>query len=191
MKTIFTTGQVARLCKVAPRTVTKWFDAGSLRGYRIPGSQDRRIPRENLIRFLKEHGMPLGELEEVALGKLLLVDVNPHLKASLASYLDENSFKIDHATNSFEAGIKARSMAPDCVVLDSSVSLDAIVQIARSLKHGPDNSDVILIGMLNPDDQVADESLALFAETFRKPVDVAKVAAQIWGLVRARKPLIE
>ena len=44
MKTIFTTGQVAKICKVAPRTVSKWFDSGRLRGYRIPGSQDRRIP---------------------------------------------------------------------------------------------------------------------------------------------------
>ena len=73
MKTIFTTGQVAKICKVAPRTVSKWFDSGRLRGYRIPGSQDRRIPREHLIRFLKEHGMPLGELEDEAMGKILLV----------------------------------------------------------------------------------------------------------------------
>jgi excisionase family DNA binding protein len=58
---VFTTGQVAKICKVAPRTVSKWFDSGRLKGYRIPGSQDRRIPREYLIKFLKEHGMPLGE----------------------------------------------------------------------------------------------------------------------------------
>src|SRR5262249_20909278 len=44
MKKVFTTGQVAKICKVAPRTVSKWFDSGRLRGYRIPGSQDRRIP---------------------------------------------------------------------------------------------------------------------------------------------------
>lgn len=62
-KTIFTTGEVAKICKVAPRVVSKWFDSGRLRGYRIPGSQDRRIPREHLIRFLKEYGMPLGELD--------------------------------------------------------------------------------------------------------------------------------
>ena len=41
MKKVFTTGQVAKICKVAPRTVSKWFDSGRLRGYRIPGSQDR------------------------------------------------------------------------------------------------------------------------------------------------------
>ena len=43
---VFTTGQVAKICKVAPRTVSKWFDSGRLKGYRIPGSQDRRIPRD-------------------------------------------------------------------------------------------------------------------------------------------------
>ena len=73
MKKVFTTGQVAKICKVAPRTVSKWFDSGRLRGYRIPGSQDRRIPREHLIKFLKEHGMPLGELEEEGLHKILII----------------------------------------------------------------------------------------------------------------------
>lgn len=54
---VFTTGQVAKLCKVAPRTVAKWFDAGRLRGYRIPVLGDRRIPREHLAAFLREHNM--------------------------------------------------------------------------------------------------------------------------------------
>src|SRR5207249_8428320 len=73
MKKVFTTGQVAKICKVAPRTVSKWFDSGRLRGYRIPGSQDRRIPREYLIKFLKEHGMPVGDLEDEAMAKVLVV----------------------------------------------------------------------------------------------------------------------
>jgi len=61
-KEVFRTGEVGKLCRVAPRTVSKWFDSGKLKGYRIPGGQDRRIPRAELIRFLKEHGMPLYEL---------------------------------------------------------------------------------------------------------------------------------
>lgn len=190
MKTVFTTGQVAKLCKVAPRTVTKWFDSGRLRGYRIPGSQDRRIPRENLIRFLKEHGMPLGELEQIALGKVLLVDVNPQRKTIFSAYLNEDSFLLDQATNAFEAGLKARTMTPDCVVLDLSIGHDVGLQIARSLKHGPNNSDVILIGLLNPSDNLTDESQSLFAATFRNPADITEVAQRVWTLVQARKPLI-
>ena len=61
---VFTTGQVAKICKVAPRTVDKWFDSGRLKGYCIPGSRDRRIPRSYLKKFLEEHGMPLGDLAE-------------------------------------------------------------------------------------------------------------------------------
>lgn len=62
---ILTTGQCAKLCGVTPRDVAKWFDSGRLRGYRIPGSQDRRVPKEYLLRFLREQGMPIpAELTE-------------------------------------------------------------------------------------------------------------------------------
>jgi excisionase family DNA binding protein len=63
MTDIFTTAQVASICKVSPRTVNKWFDSGRLRGYRTTGSQIRQVPRANLVQFLQEHGMPLGELD--------------------------------------------------------------------------------------------------------------------------------
>ena len=57
-KNVLTTGDVAKICNVAPRTVSKWFDTGKLKGYRIPGSKDRRIPMDELVRFMKSHNMP-------------------------------------------------------------------------------------------------------------------------------------
>ena len=89
---VFTTGQVAKICKVAPRTVSKWFDSGRLKGYRIPGSQDRRIPREYLIRFLKEHGMPLGDLEDEAMAKVLIVGQDQVLIENLKRELPARPF---------------------------------------------------------------------------------------------------
>ncbi len=59
-KNVLTTGDVAKICNVAHRTVSKWFDSGILPGYRIPGSKDRRIPLEELIRFMKSHNIPLN-----------------------------------------------------------------------------------------------------------------------------------
>jgi two-component system response regulator RpaA len=61
IQNILTTGQCAQICKVSPRTVSIWFDSGRLRGYRIPGSQDRRIPKEYLLRFMLEHGIPIPD----------------------------------------------------------------------------------------------------------------------------------
>jgi excisionase family DNA binding protein len=61
---VFTTGQVAKICQVAPRTVSKWCDNKLLICYRIPGGVDRRIPEQDLRDFLKEHGMPMEEFEK-------------------------------------------------------------------------------------------------------------------------------
>src|SRR5205085_5724336 len=106
MKKVFTTGQVAKICKVAPRTVSKWFDSGRLRGYRIPGSQDRRIPREHLIKFLKEHGMPLGELEEEGWHKILIIGAEKLFIDRIREMLPEDeNFKYELANSGFEAGI--------------------------------------------------------------------------------------
>ena len=119
---VFTTGQVAKICKVAPRTVSKWFDSGRLKGYRIPGSQDRRIPREYLIRFLKEHGMPLGDLEDEAMAKILIVAQDQVLIENLKRELPpERSFKVAVAASGFEAGIQAESFHPDCIITDFSI----------------------------------------------------------------------
>src|SRR5262245_910537 len=96
MRKVFTTGQVAKIWKVAPRTVSKWFDSGRLVGYRIPGSQDRRIPREHLIRFLKEHQMPLGELEDEAYSKVLIIGTDRMLIDRLmGSMPEDDDFKVE------------------------------------------------------------------------------------------------
>lgn len=57
-KEVFSTGDIAKLCHVAPATVAKWVDSGQLRGYRIPGSRDRRVQRDYLLEFLKEYDLP-------------------------------------------------------------------------------------------------------------------------------------
>ncbi len=54
---------IATIGSVAPRTVSKWFDTGRLKGSRIPRGAVRRIPTEVLREFMKSHGMPLGDLE--------------------------------------------------------------------------------------------------------------------------------
>src|SRR3954466_12463501 len=119
MKKVFTTGQVAKICKVAPRTVSKWFDSGRLRGYRIPGSQDRRIPREALIRFLKEYGMPLGELEEEGWHKILVVGAEDLFLSRLKELLPEDDdYKYERAESGFQAGTMAKDFRPDSIVID-------------------------------------------------------------------------
>ncbi len=138
MKKVFTTGQVAKICKVAPRTVSKWFDSGRLRGYRIPGSQDRRIPREHLIKFLKEHGMPLGELEEEGWHKILIIGAEKLFIDRIKELLPEDDdYKYELANSGFEAGIQAESFHPDTIIIDLAMGRSEALQIAANLRKNP------------------------------------------------------
>ena len=58
-KSVLSTGEVAKICHVSPRTVQKWFDTKLINGYRIPGSRDRRITRQELIRFMQQNSIPI------------------------------------------------------------------------------------------------------------------------------------
>ena len=189
MKTIFTTGQVAKICKVAPRTVSKWFDSGRLRGYRIPGSQDRRIPREHLIRFLKEHGMPLGELEDEAMGKVLLVGVDPTIRAGISDMLDSDDYKVEAAMSGFDAGIQSESLHPDCVIVDFGMGRSEALMIAQNLRKNGEYTETVLVALLTDDDNASGFDRTIFNETFRKPFDTALLAERVRTLISRKKQL--
>ena len=117
-KDVLTTGEVARICNVAPRTVSKWFDSGQLRGYRIPGSKDRRIPMDQLVRFMQAHGMPLNGLEGTGT-RVLLVDANQQHPQLLADILNkDNRFEVRTAECGFDAGIIAEQFRPHIILMD-------------------------------------------------------------------------
>lgn len=63
-KKVFTTGEVARTLSVNINTVIKWFDEGKIDGFRLPMSNDRRIPSASLRRFMIEHAIPLDLLDD-------------------------------------------------------------------------------------------------------------------------------
>ena len=117
-KDVLTTGEVAKICNVAPRTVSKWFDSGALRGYRIPGSKDRRIPVAELIRFMRAHGIPM---ESVASGRtrVLIVDDEQEIVSVLEKVLiEQTNYEIKSATTAFEAGMACERFKPHVVLLD-------------------------------------------------------------------------
>lgn len=188
---VFTTGQVAKICKVAPRTVSKWFDSGRLKGYRIPGSQDRRIPREYLIKFLKEHGMPLGDLENETLAKILVVAQDEVLIENLRRELPgEKSFRVAVAASGFDAGIQAESFHPDCIIVDFSIGKMESVQICQNLRRSGEFTDVILIALLPDDGNAMSFDRSSINETFKKPFDTSLLAERLRTLIGTKKELV-
>lgn len=187
---VFTTGQVAKICKVGRKAVTKWFDSGRLKGYRIPGSPDRRIPRDYLIKFLKEHGMPLGDLEDDALAKVLIVAQDSVLIENLRCEMPlDRSFKVMVAGSGFDAGIQMESFHPDCLVVDFSIGRTEALQVCQNIRRNSDFEEVILVALLPDDGSPLSFDRSSINETFKKPFDTALLADRLRTLIGMKKEL--
>jgi excisionase family DNA binding protein len=118
IKTVCTTGEAAKICKVSQQTIIRCFDNGQLKGFRVPGSKFRRIPREQLFMFMRDNGIPTDALE-TGKRRVLVVDDDPDLVELIVSVLeDDGRFETRVATNGFEAGMMVKEYRPDLIVLD-------------------------------------------------------------------------
>ncbi|MBL7132895.1 MAG: helix-turn-helix domain-containing protein [Phycisphaerae bacterium] len=142
-KQVLTTGEVARICHVAARTVSKWFDSGKLKGYRIPGSRDRRIPRERLVEFMENYGIPLGDLDG---GQCRVLIVDQEAPAKLVRQMTASGqYDVRTADDDFAAGVIAQQFRPHVIVLDFGFGEDQAVAMCKNIKHSPDLQAVKVI----------------------------------------------
>ena len=89
MKTVFTTGEAAKICKVSQQTIIRCFDSGQLKGFRVPGSRFRRIPRDQLYSFMRDNGIPTDALES-GKRKILIVDDDEDLVELITDLLERD-----------------------------------------------------------------------------------------------------
>ena len=137
MKTVFTTGEAAEICKVSQQTIIRCFDAGRLKGFRVPGSRFRRIPREALVAFMKENAIPVDALDN-GKRRVLVVDDDPDVLASLERGLRLSGFEVSTAVDGAEALRSATETRPDAIVLDINMPvLDGVSVVVPTEAHRP------------------------------------------------------
>ncbi len=148
-KDVLTTGDVAKICHVAPRTVSKWFDNGQLKGYRIPGSKDRRIPVSELIRFMKVHNMPTSALP-VGKIRILIADSNDKTASALADVLrSEADYEVKTVRSNFGTGAIAHKFAPHVLLVSLlSEDIDAM-SICECIHTHEDLRTIKIIALVN------------------------------------------
>ena len=133
--------------------------------------------------------MPIGELEDEAMGKILLVGSDLTTRSSLNEMISNDDFNIEIAASGFEAGIQAESIHPDCVVVDFVMGREEALMIAQNLRRNTEFTETVLIGLLSDEDNASGFDRSVFNETFRKPFDAALLAERIRTLVNRRKQL--
>lgn len=185
MKTVFTTGEAAKICKVSQQTIIRCFDSGQLKGFRVPGSRFRRIPREALYRFMKENNIPTDALES-GRHRLLIVDDDPAVVELISDVLSADPrFEFRVVNNGFGAGMLAKEYHPELIILDvmlPDINGKAVCELIRSDATMADIKIICISGMV--EEEKIDELRASGADDFmHKPLDVDDLLKRVCKLL--------
>lgn len=183
-KQVFTTGEAAELCKVSQQTIIRCFDAGRLQGFRVPGSRFRRIPRAELIRFMRANDIPTTLLEE-GTKRILVVDDDPEIITLYQEiFSSDDRFELRTAGNGYDAGLLTEQFRPDVVLLDymlPDINGNVVCERIRSRDELAGTRIIIVSGVINQ--QEIDAMLKLGADEFiKKPFDVAALKQRVCEL---------
>ena len=185
MKTVFTTGEAAKICKVSQQTIIRCFDSGQLKGFRVPGSRFRRIPRDQLYTFMRENGIPTDALDS-GKRKVLVVDDDEDLVELICDALDRDGrFDIRSVNNGFGAGMLIKEFRPDLIVLDvmlPDINGKEVCELVRGDKS-MDNVRIICISGMVETGKIHELTEAGASEFMKKPFDVDVLLAHICQLL--------
>lgn len=176
-KDVLTTGEVAKICNVASRTVSKWFDSGQLQGYRIPGSKDRRIPVANLLTFMREHSIPMDGLMS-GRPRVLIVDGDGDVLSTLRDVLGEQTnFDVRTCNSIFAAGMECERFRPHVLLYDLGFAAGDGDQFCQMIRENEDLQITRIVAMSGrlTDGQVAQLGAQGFDGVLRKPFTVRQV----------------
>ena len=190
MKTVFTTGEAAEICKVSQQTIIRCFDSGRLKGFRVPGSRFRRIPRDALIAFMRDNGIPPDSLDS-GKSKVLVVDDDPEIVELFVDVLERDGrFEVKTASTGYDAGMLTTEFMPDLIILDymlPDINGNIVCKTIRQNPNFEHTKIVIVSGVVACAFAVTKRQLTVEAGRLReKLVEAEKAADKAAELERVR-----
>jgi excisionase family DNA binding protein len=152
-KRVFTTGEAAEVCRVSQQTIIRCFDSGRLTGFRVPGSRFRRIPRDELVRFMRANDIPTAALERSG-KRVLIVDDDPAILELFRDAIARRpGLELRTASSGYEAGMLTESFRPHVIVLDymlPDVNGNVVCQKIRARDDLASTRIVFISGVVDP-----------------------------------------
>lgn len=188
MKNLYTTGEAAEICNISQQTIIRCFDSGKLDGFRVPGSRFRRIPRDKLIKFMKENGIPLDNFNTDRGGKIkvLIVDDDAEIVELMVDVLmRDGRFDIRTSSSGYDAGLMTHQFMPDVIVLDYMLPDVNGNIVCQTIKRNPDfeNIKVIIVSGVVNQEEIQELLEAGATEFLRKPFNIVELVNRILDAV--------
>lgn len=189
-KKVFTTGEAARLCKVSQQTIIRCFDAGRLNGFRVPGSKFRRIPREELLRFMRENEIPTDALDAGRV-RVLMVDDDAEIVSLVEEWLGEDGrFEVRSARTGYDAGMETERFRPNIILLDymlPDINGNIVCRRVRENEALAGTKVLVVSGVVEADE--VERLMEAGADGFvKKPFDLRELVGRIESLLGMDAP---
>ena len=181
MKDLFTTGEAAEICRVSQQTIIRCFDAGRLEGFRVPGSRFRRIPRQSLVKFMKDNKIPLDAIES-GKRKVLIVDDDAEIVELIVEVLNRDGrFETETASSGYEAGMATERFRPELILLDYMLPDVNGNVVCQTIRRNPEfeNIRIIIVSGVVKQDEIAQLLKSGAQDFIRKPFDVTELTGKI------------
>jgi len=185
-KQIYTTGEAATLCKISQQTIIRCFDSGRLKGFRVPESKFRRIPRAELLRFMRDNSIPTDEIEGGA-RRILVVDDDPEIVDLFKDVLGRDERYVVHtAATGYDAGVLSEQIKPDLMILDymlPDINGNIVCRTVRSRSELQQMKIIIVSGVVKQEE--IDDLLGAGADDFiKKPFNIEHLLSRIEDLLQ-------
>ncbi len=182
-----TTGQAARHCQVSLPALKRWIRDGRLAAFKTPGGH-ARIEVMEFQRFLKQYEMPAYSIPSSEAG-ILIVDDEPAIVDLLVDVLgrDSRGFKLETATDGYEALIKVGAFKPALLILDVVMpKLDGI-EVCHRLKADPETRHTKILGITGYPDMIPDLLQAGADACLAKPLELTQLRRELKRLLASLK----
>lgn len=185
-KDLFTTHDIAKLCKVNGSTVKNWINDGKLQAYKTPGGH-RRINREDLIQFLEKYEMPIPPQVKGKKLKVLVVDDEKDIVKIITRALKKQSWglEIEPAYDGYEAGVKVTDSFPDLVILDNELPGVDGYKVLQNIKANKKLKGVKILAITGKDiPETKEKLLSSGADVFMaKPLNLKELVSTVARLL--------
>ena len=131
---LYTTVDVAKICKVSLRTVIRWVDEGKLSSFRTPGGH-RRVREKDLMLFLDHYKIPFSIKSKEKGKKILVIEEKKVLERLLLQILRRSSdnYELFFSRNLYEGAVRVGLLNPDLIILGEKHKGPEIVKFCQAL----------------------------------------------------------
>ena len=184
---IFTVSQASKYCRVSPKTIINWIEAGYIKAYKTIGGH-RRMKREDLDEFMKKNGMPIPEeAKGEQRKKILVVDDDKIIVETIVQALeeDEYGFELISASDGFEAGLQVSHFKPDLVILDIMMPDINGYEVCQKIKCNPltKETKVVVLSAYLDDDAFKQMKEYGADACFSKPLPLGQLRLEVIKLL--------